>query len=102
MAATACADMMSAPAPPRVTPTFGEAGLLISAVETVSSRPTSPGHRRARVALVSTYDLDEAASRTGIGAPEPKQRVALGIVTFAEVAHRTGEPVEQLMFLRKG
>jgi hypothetical protein len=54
------------------------------------------------VALVSTYDLDEAASRTGIGAPEPKQRVALGIVTFAEVAHRTGEPVEQLMFLRKG
>ena len=102
MAATACADMMSAPAPPRVTPTFGEAGLLISAVETVSSRPTSPGHRRARVALVSTYDLDEAASRTGIGAPEPKHGVALGIATFAEVAHRTGEPVEQLMFLRKG
>jgi hypothetical protein len=54
------------------------------------------------VALVSTYDLDEAASRTGIGAPEPKHGVALGIATFAEVAHRAGEPVGQLMFIREG
>jgi hypothetical protein len=45
------------------------------------------------VALVMTYDLDEAARRTGIGAPDRRRLIDLGIVC-PDAAPREVGPVE--------